>query len=610
MKQLIYDIEVFPNFFCVCLEEYGNDNKYYFEISPWQDDRSKMMDFIKGNILIGYNSLAYDNIVMNYIIDWPRSNDDIYNMSKNAIRGDYENTKAFRYPKTYTSIDIMTMLFSKMQRVSLKELAVNVNYPKIQDLPKHFDDFVEEHEVEEIKNYCFNDVGVTKYITILSKNNLNLRMQIEKKYKIKCMSKDDVNTGVELFKKFYADDTGSDSFKDQRTNRDSINLSDCISDKINFKSKAFNDLLTTLKNKRITETKGALKYSVIYGGVMHNFGTGGIHSKDKPGIIEASDDEIFIDADVSSLYPSLWIKLKLCPEHLDKNIFLPRYEWLRDTRVTAKKEGNMLISDTYKLSLNGSYGNLINPFSWLYDPKVAMTITLNGQLMLSMLSEQFTNAGIRVDSLNTDGITAIVKKKDLDTYYKICKEWEKHTELELEYNNYYKVFRRDVNSYIAWFADKDGKPLYKNNEPVVKQKGFFLADVKLGKGFDKPVVKKALNEYFINGTPVDEFIKKHDNIYDFCMMQKMNAKFQAMHNGKKLQKTNRFYASVSESAGYLFKKDRETGAKGHVLKDSGIIIFNDFYKKQINEYEINYEYYIHEAKRLISLIEPIQLSLF
>lgn len=611
MKNLIYDIEVFPNFFCACFEEYDNDNKYYFEISPWQDDRSKMMDFIEGNVLIGYNSIGYDNIIMNYIIDWPRTNEKIYSMSQLAIRGEYEDTKAFRYPKTYSPIDIMSMLFSKMQRVSLKELAVNVNYPKIQDLPKHFEDYVEKHEVDDIKKYCFNDVGVTKYITQLSKDKLNLRMQIEKEYGINCISKDDVNTGVELFKKFYADDTGSDTFKDQRTFRPFMKLADCISDKVVFKSKEFNDLLTTLKNKRITETKGALKHSVIYGGVKHVYGTGGIHSKDRPGIIQAmNDDEIYMDADVSSLYPSLLIKLGACPAHLKADIFVPRYEWLRDTRVTAKKAGNMLIADTYKLSLNGTYGNLINQYSWLYDPQAAMTITLNGQLMLSMLSEQLTDAGIKVDSLNTDGITAIIKKKDLPTYYKICKEWEKHTELELEYANYYKVIRRDVNSYLAWYADDKGKPLYKNGKAVVKEKGFFLSDVKLGKGFDKPVVKKALKAYFIEGTPVDEFIKNHDNIYDFCMMQKMNVKFQAICNGERLQKTNRFYASNAGSAGYLFKQDRATGQKKHVMKDSGIKIFNDYEAKTMDGYEINYGYYIREAKKLIELIEPRQLSLF
>jgi len=611
MKQLIYDIEVFPNFFCACFEEYSNDNKYYFEISPWQDDRSKMMDFIQGNILIGYNSLAYDNIIMNYISAWPRNNFEIFEMSQTAITGEYNDIKQFKFTDKYQSIDIMTMLFSKMQRVGLKELAVNVNFPKIQDLPKHFEEYVQQDEVKLIKEYCFNDVAITKHIAQMSKDRLNFRIEIEKEYGIKCLSKDDVNMGVELFKKFYADDTGDYSFKDQRTYRRMIKLSDCISDKVKFKSKQFNDLLNTLKNKVIFETKGALSYSVIYGGVKHVYGTGGIHSKDRPAVVQPKDDEIYMDADVSSLYPSIWILLKAYPKHLDGETFIKRYKWLRDTRVEAKKAGDKFIADTYKLSLNGSYGNLINQYSWLYDPQAAMTITLNGQLMLSMLSEAFTNAGFKVDSLNTDGITALIKKKDLPKYYQICKDWEKYTGLELEYARYHKVFRRDVNSYIAWFADMEtGEPLYdKNKRAIIKEKGFMLTDIKMGKGFDKPVVKKAIREYFVYGTPIEEYIKNHDNIYDFCMMQKMASKFKAVHGDTVLQKTNRFYATSSSSAPFLYKMD-DAKKKSHVLKDSGVIIFNDFIEKDMKDYEINYNYYIKEARKIIDMIEPRQLLLF
>jgi hypothetical protein len=611
MKQLIYDIEVFPNFFCACFEEYGNDNKYYFEISPWQDDRSKMMDFIQGNILIGYNSLAYDNIVINYIVDWPRENHEIFNMSQLAIKGTYDDIKAFKFTDKYKSIDIMTMLFSKMQRVGLKELAVNVNFPKIQDLPKHFEDYVQRDEIELIKKYCFNDVAITKYIAQMSKDKLNLRIQIEKEYDIKCLSKDDVNMGVELFKKFYADDTGDYSFKDGRTYRRFINLGDCISDKVKFKSRQFNELLTTLKNKTISETKGALSYSVFYGGIKHVFGTGGIHSKDRSAVVSPKDDEIFMDADVSSLYPSVLINEGACPKHLNPDKFIPRYKWLRDTRLEAKKKGDKFIADTYKLSLNGTYGNLINEYSWLYDPQAAMTITLNGQLMLSMLSEQMTDAGMQVDSLNTDGITVIMKKSQLDKYYEICKEWEKLTGLELEYARYHKVFRRDVNAYIAWFADiETGEPLYdKNNRAIIKEKGFMLTEIKMGKGFDKPVIKKAIREYFVYGTPVEDYIKNHNNIYDFCMMQKMGAKFKAIHGEDILQKTNRFYASDSTSAAFIYKMD-DYGKKSHILKDSGVKIFNDYVDMKMKDYEINYAYYIKEAKAVIEKVQPIQLSLF
>ena len=611
MKQLIYDIEIFPNFFCVCFEEYSNNNKSYFEISPWQDDRDALIRFVKANVLIGYNNNMYDNIILNYITTWKRSNQDIYKMSQLAINGTYDDIKSYKYPIGYKSIDIMTMLFSKMQRVGLKELAVNVNFPKIQDLPKHFEDDVLENEREKIKKYCFNDVAITKYICEMSKEKLNFRIEIEKKYKIKCLSKDDVNMGVALFQKFYTDDTNDYSFIKKRTYRDSINLIQCVSDKVNFKSKQFNDLLKTLKNKTITQTKGALTYSVVYGGVKHNFGTGGLHSKDKPQIVKPADDEIYMDADVDSLYPSVLINEKACPKHLDPFAFLKRYGWIKDIRLEAKKEKNMFISDTFKLSLNGTYGNLINEYSWLYDPKAAMKITINGQLMLAMLSERLTDAGMKVDSVNTDGVTAIIKKKDLNKYYTVCKEWEKHTELSLSYDRYYKVFRKDVNSYIAWYADMEtGKPLYdKNKRAIIKEKGFMLTEIKMGKGFDKPVVKKALREYFVYGKDIEEYIRNHDNIYDFCMMQKMDKKFTALHGDEVLQRTNRFYASDSSSAPYLYKVDADMN-RGHLLKDSGVIVFNDYEKKKMEEYNINYKYYINEARKIIYTIESKQLALW
>lgn len=314
-----------------------------------------------------------------------------------------------------------------------------------------------------------------------------------------------------------------------------------------------------------------------------------------------------------SLYPSLWIEYQWCPAHLDASVFLPSYKQIRDDRLNvykpaAKKDPQAaLMADTYKLILNGSYGNLISEYSWLYDPKVAMCITLNGQLFLSMLSEQFTDAGFIVDSLNTDGITCMVPENKLELYHKICKAWEEHTGLVLEFAKYHSVYRRDVNSYIAWYADDQGNPLYKNDKPVAKEKGFFVRDAILGKGYDKPVVKKALYEYFIKGVPIEQFITSHDNIYDFCMMQKMGGQFKALHNNQILQKTNRFYASRMEP--YLYKV-KEGGAREHVLKDSGVVIFNDYINKPINEYNINYDYYVREAETIRRLIESDQLSLF
>jgi hypothetical protein len=297
---------------------------------------------------------------------------------------------------------------------------------KVQDLPYPFDEDLTEIAMDEVAIYNFNDIGATNQLAVLKGNDIDLRLGIEKKFQLSCLSKDSVNTGVSLFAKMYAEKVGGREFMNKRTFRPSINLGECILDNVVFKSDEFNNLLNTLKSKTITETKGSLKHSVIYGGVKHVYGTGGIHSKDRPGKVKPKPDWVYMDADVSSLYPSLWIQYGWCPAHLNSNVFLPLYKQIRDDRVNkfkplAKKDKEMaLMSDTYKLMLNGSYGKLISEYSWLYDPMVAMCITLNGQLFLSMLSERLTDAGFKVDSLNTDGITCMIPKDELDEYYAIC----------------------------------------------------------------------------------------------------------------------------------------------------------------------------------------------
>lgn len=598
----VYDIETFPNFFSFACENYYNNEKRFFIL--YEDANynqiNELRDFIKNvTYLIGYNNAEFDNFIVNYILENDVTTIEIYQIAQKLIKElyDYNDVfyKKYKYPKKYKSIDLMTLHASKALRTSLKEISVSINFPIIQDLPFHHNSFIKLEEINIIKKYNFNDVSITKKLAIMKYDDIKLRISIEKEYGINCLSKDPVTTGVTLLSKLYENEVGNNEFKQLRTYRNSIKLSDIIEPIVKFESKIFKDFLEKLKFITIKDTKGSLDYSILYGEVLHVFGTGGIHSKDKSKIIKPKDNELYIDADVSSLYPSIWIQYGYCPAHLDKNVFVPLYKNIRDNRVKAKKEGNKLIAETYKLVLNGAYGNTNNSYSWLYDPLVAMSITLNGQLFLSMLSEKLTNNGIKVDSINTDGITCLVPKHLEKTYYDICKWWESYTKLELEFANYQATYRRDVNNYIS---------VYTNGK--TKEKGIFIQEAVLGKGFDKPVIAKALWNYFVKNIPIETFIKNHNNIYDFCMMQKVNSKFTTVWNNQILQKTNRFYAGKGSESAYIYKIEGEK--KHHILKNSGVILFNNFVKK--DNYNINYNYYINEANKIKNLIEPNQLSLF
>lgn len=613
----IYDLETYPNYFCVGFEDYKTDERRQFEISERRDDSEDLRRFIHSKrwYLVGYNNRSFDNPILNYILGNKKvTAEKLYEIAQMIIREqrnkggyskEYQSFKRrYMYGETsYVSIDLMTLHASKALRVSLKEMEVSMCWPKVQDLPYPFDQKLTHEEMDKVAEYNFNDIGATKRFCELKDKDIALRLGVEKKFGLACLSDDPVKVGVNLFADMYENQVGSSEFREQRTFRDKINLGECILDKVMFKSKEFNDLLDILKATTITETKGALNFSVLYGGVRHDYGTGGIHSKDKPGIVEPPPGYVFMDADVGSLYPSLWIEYGWCPEHLNADTFIPLYKQIRDDRLNiykpaAKKDPQAaLMADTYKLMLNGSYGNLINEYSWLYDPLVAMKITLNGQLLLSMLSEAFTDHGFIVDSLNTDGITCMIPEDKLDLYYELCRKWEAHTGLVLEFAEYEKVIRRDVNSYLA---------VYKGGG--VKEKGYFVRETPLGKGYDKPVVKKALYEYFINGKPIREYIEECDNIYDFCMMQKMGSQFKAVHNSEVLQKTNRFYAS--KDGAYLYKLKQAEKKQSHVMKDSGVTIMNDYEEVPIEERNINYDYYVREAEKVRRLIEPEQLTLF
>lgn len=72
-------------------------------------------------------------------------------------------------------------------------------------------------------------------------------------------------------------------------------------------------------------------------------------------------------------------------------LFLQLYKNFVDTRLKEKekpkKERNAVIMEGYKLMVNGLYGKFNSDTSPFYDPLVAMSTTITGQLSLSMLIE-------------------------------------------------------------------------------------------------------------------------------------------------------------------------------------------------------------------------------
>lgn len=217
-----------------------------------------------------------------------------------------------------------------------------------------------------------------------------------------------------------------------------------------------------------------------------------------------------------------------------------------------------------------------------------------------MLVEQLSDLGVKVESCNTDGISIIYNKLLDQQVQSKLREWQQLSKMELECTHFTKMVRKDINNYLVICQD-NGKVSY-------KQKGAFLTEPPVDMSHDNLVVSKALYHYYKSGIPIEQSIRGHDNIYDFCACQKVAKTYSVFWNGQRQQRLNRYFVAKRGGA-YLYKsKDGEN--MEHMLKGYSVQLFNDYYEKPMAEYEIDYGYYIAETKKLLNQLEPQQLSMF
>jgi len=307
------------------------------------------------------------------------------------------------------------------------------------------------------------------------------------------------------------------------------------------------------------------------------------------------------------MYPNLVINNNLYPAHLSKT-FLSLYKKIIDQRLEAKKAGRDTEAYVLKILVNSVFGKTMFEHHWLYDPLVGLRVTVNGQLFMLMLIEQLSENGFTVISANTDGLITLVPEDKYTEYIEVCNKWMKQTNFVLEYTEYKKYIRRDVNNYITIKVDNK-----------VKEKGDFLQyeKIALRQGIDKTIVSKALYNFFVNNIPIETTIYEENNIYSFCIAKRSDDKFvnefhtleNNLHKVEELQRSIRFY--VSTNGGTLYKADRENNKYINYCVNRKVTILNDNRNnKDIKDYNIDYGYYITEARKIIDTIINPQLTLF
>ena len=620
-RVVVYDIEIFPNCFHCCCKDTETQELYKFEISERKnhliDLVAYFMDRNDNKIMCGYNNHHYDDVVMNYIIEYyPRLIrlpywkicQSLFNLSQAIIKaadGDTQKFKRWKYAHYFYSMDLLTMQFSSKLRVGLKETQVTMHYKNVQEYEGNFEDNIPVDKIDEMIAYNINDVESTEELLNRLKGDVELRLFIEKEYGIDALSMDSVKFGETILAQKYCEATGISlkTLKEMRSPMDYIPLKDVIFPFIKYKNPIFQDVLEEMKRQVVysKERKGYEKRFVL-SNMVYSIGVGGIHSINKPEIFRPGPDEYIGHSDVASMYPSLLIKHKLTPRHLGE-IFLKVYSQIYNERIEAKHSGQKLKNLALKLTLNSVTGKMQQETSWLYDPFNVFRIRINGQLILLMLTDRLLELGCKIVQLNTDGVVYIAKKTAKDSIQETISEVEHITQLTFESDNYEAFYQYAINDYfgvIEGYAQS-------HNPKLIEKKGMFKTEPTIGKGLAPVIIPKAVINYFLTKQPVSEFIKQHTDIRDFLMCQRADKKFKVLHGTKPVQRINRYYASTN---GYSLYKVDESGKPENMLTKSGVTILNRMDDLPISDRHVNYNYYIEEANKIIYDLVCQQLELF
>lgn len=655
-KFWIMDYETIVNCFVAVFEDMNSEERKVFVVDPYHNDMRSFTEFLmesraSGDWHLGFNNLGFDAQITEYIlanqemfcrkdVDVDVFTNVIYQYAQSVINKS-RNNEFLDYPEFKLSIpcvDIFKLNHwdNRAKSSSLKWIQFSMDWHNVEEMPHpHYEVVRDRGTSDMVVSYCINDVQSTKAIFNITNpkgekvmvSQINLRAELSKKYDVRLYSASEPKISKEIFLHFLSEKLGMDKkvIRNMRTPRDQVVVRDILLPYIKFETPEFIAVhnwfkaltVDTADVEDIEQKKKGPSYRMMYRKVPTDYALGGLHGCIASGIYEAKNGKKIISADVTSFYPNLAIRNKWSPAHLPKEEFCELYEWMFEERKKYDKKNPL--NYLFKIILNATYGLSKERHSFLYDPELTFKITINGQLLLSMLYEMLATRipGAQPLMQNTDGLEFLIDEEHEELFYQVCKEWEEMTSLQLEMVEYSKMIIGDVNNYIAVY--KDGK---------TKCKGRFEYDeLALHKNKSMLIIPKAWYAYFIHGTDPREFVQNNRDIHDYCAGAKLKGDWyfirQHVEDGQykeeTLKKLVRYYNSKRGSKLLKANPDGRT-----MQLESGNVhqtIFNKFQGKTWEEYDVDEKYYLDKIYDEIAKIEkkaPVlpshlvnqQLSLF
>ena len=562
-KILFFDFEVFSFDWLVVIYDMSSQERHVIV-----NDREKLQEFYdkhKTDIWGSYNGKRYDQYILKAILlglDPKRVNDFIIVKSRNG----WEYSREFnRIPliiwDVMNSLDRGLKYFEGAMGNDIRETTV----------PFDIDRKLTTEELGEVIRYCTHDVEQTIEVFLQRQDDFDAQVQLLKMFNLPLsdLSKTKVQLSAKILeaKKRSYDDEFDISFPDT------------------LRLEKYQAVLDWYKDWNNRDYSKSLEVEVA--GVPHSFGWGGVHGARE----RYSGEGYFINMDVASLYPSLMIRYNLHSRSCNPQ----KFNDIVKLRLEYKHAKNPL-QKPLKIAINGTYGAMKDRNgNALYDPRQANNVCVYGQLLLLDLIEKLEKAGAMIIQSNTDGV--LVRMPDdfiggedafFDTIDDVAHEWEERTGLNLEFDEYRRVYQGDVNNYVI--VDSEGK--FKSKGAYVKK----LSNL----DYDLSIINQAIIDYLVRKRPIEDTILSNNLLKDFQLVKKISSKYRSvLHDDIVLnEKCVRVFASKRQEDGGLFKIH---AIRGNVAKVEGtpehcFIVNGDVNGVEVPDY-LDRQWYIDEAKR-------------
>lgn len=285
-KDIIFDLETFPNIFTMGAVFANGSGLRVFEISDRKNQTNEMLEFLRnvkrnGYTMVGFNNIGFDYPILHFILSESRTAlksgkelkitpSKIYKEVKRMMS---EKNKDDRFGNRIKDQDVILPqrdlyliwhMDNRARSTSLKMLEFNMRSKNIEDLPFPVGTILNDEQKDILIEYNKHDVLETLKFYRYSQEAIKLREDLTEQFGFDCTNFNDTKIGKQLFINtlekekpgicYTVTDRGR---KINQTKRDKILVKDCLVSYLKFSRPEFQALYEWFSKQVITETKGA-----------------------------------------------------------------------------------------------------------------------------------------------------------------------------------------------------------------------------------------------------------------------------------------------------------------------------------------------------------------